>query len=160
MAGGETMADGGAVVVADHVVAEGDITLPRETGRARRPGVQLLILQPAIRPMPMRAEHGGYLSTHIFRAIEIARDVEAWIALKVDLLDRVIAAIYLAEDRGIDRRLRRRRPQPGADQNLFLQPRRAIEPFFLDAISGKVVGQIEVSDFGQSRVVSRDFLRE
>src|SRR5262249_4387011 len=82
------------------------------------------------------------------------------VALEINLLDRVIAAIDLTEDRGLDRRLRRSRPQPRADQDLFLQPRRAIEPLLLTAISGEVVGQIDVSYFSQSKVVFGDFLRE
>src|SRR5262245_47325825 len=134
MAGGEAMADGGAVVVSDHIVTERDIALLRETGRARRRRVQLLILQSAVRPMPVRAEHGWYLAGHVLRAIKVARYVEPGIALEINLLDCVISAIDLAEDRGIYRRLRRNRPQAGADQNLFLQPRRAIEPFLPAAI--------------------------
>ena len=76
VAGGESVADGGAVVVTDHVITERDVALPRETGRPRRPGVQLLILQSAVCPVPVRAKDGGYFPTHIFRAIKIARDVE------------------------------------------------------------------------------------
>src|SRR5262249_28747760 len=68
MAGGETMADGGAVVVTDHVVAERDIALPREIGRARRPGVQLLILQSAVSPVPVRTKHGGAVHPPLFMA--------------------------------------------------------------------------------------------
>src|SRR5882672_5350581 len=103
MAGGETMANGGAIVVTDHVVSERDITLPGETGRTRRPGVQLLILQSAVCPMPVRAEHGRRFAGHVPRAIKIARDVKSRVALEIDLLDGVIAAIDHAEDRGLDR---------------------------------------------------------
>src|SRR5262249_22520536 len=119
MAGGETMADGGAVIVTDHVVAERDIALPREIGRARRPGVQLLILQSAVSPVPVRTKHGGYFPTHIFRAIKIARDVEPRVALEINLLDRVIAAIDLAENRGPERRLCPSRAHPSADHGPF-----------------------------------------
>src|SRR5262249_57546841 len=98
MAGGETMTDGGAVVVTDHVVAERDIALPREIGRARRPGVQLLILQSAVSPVPVWTKHGRYFPTRIFRAIKIARDVEPRVALEINLHDRLLPALDLPQN--------------------------------------------------------------
>src|SRR5262249_27283878 len=100
------MADGRAVVVTDHVVREGNVTLPGEACRAGRPRIQLLIFQPAVCPVPVRAEHGRYFAGHRLRAIEIARNVKTRIALEVDFLDGVIATINLAEDSCLDRRLR------------------------------------------------------
>src|SRR5262245_32529242 len=160
MAGRETVADGRAVVVTDHVVREGHVTLPGEACRAGRRRIQWLILESAVGPVSVRGEHGRYFASHILRAVEIARDVKTGVALEIDLLDGVIAAIDLAEDRGLDRRLRRSGPQSGADQDLFLQPRRAIGPVFLAAITGEVVDHVEVSDFSQSEVGFREFLRE
>ena len=57
-------------------------------------------------------------AVRILRAIKTARDEEAWRTLEVHFLHRVLVAVDLTVDHGIQRRLGGHRPQTGRHQNL------------------------------------------
>src|SRR5207247_3662070 len=65
-----------AVVVAHHVVGEGDEALARETDRGPRDGGDLRVLEPPVGPVPVRQQDGGKGPAPGGR-LEVARHEEA-----------------------------------------------------------------------------------
>ena len=116
------------VVVADHVVREDDVALPGEGDAARRDRARVAVLQPPVGPVAVRGEHPGEGPGLPHRAVQVPRDVEARVALEVDLLDGVVAPLDPAEDLRVERGLLRHRPQARAHQDLLAEGARPREP--------------------------------
>src|SRR5205823_13750371 len=109
------------VVVAQHVISENHVTLPRQTYAQRGSGVERLILQPPIRPVALRIQYPGMLRPPVARTIQIAAEIETRQRLQEDFLDGVLFRFDLAEALRMKRSLLRQGREPGVYQNLFAQ---------------------------------------
>ena len=112
-----------AVVVADHVVGEDDESLAREVDGAARPRDQRVVLEAAVRPVPVRRQHRGKRAVTV-RPVEVAGDEESGQALEVHLRDAIARVLALVEDDRIQRRLRRQRQQARGREHVLAKPRR------------------------------------
>ncbi len=126
-----------AVGIADHVVVKHDAAHPGQLHAAGlqraaaavletlRPFLDLLlhavdahVIEAAVGPVSVRAEHARQLARLALGPIQVARDEEAGKALEVDFLDRVIALVAAAMNHRIQGRLGRHRPQAQRNQHL------------------------------------------
>ena len=139
---GEALAVGDllAVGVAHHVVLEHHAAHPRQLGAARlqgiagpfeslfRPlldlGLRLLgagLVEPAVLPVSVRAQHGRQLAGPALGPVQVAANVIARVAGEEDLFDGVPVTVDLAVDDRTEGRLRRHRPQPFRHKHLFAE---------------------------------------
>ena len=91
------------VVVAHHVPGEDHVALPGEGDAPRRDRAVRAVLEAPVGPVTVRREdtrEGARLS---HRPVEVPGHVEARVALEVDLLDGVVAALDPPEDVGVER---------------------------------------------------------
>src|SRR5262245_58339419 len=99
------------VVVADHVIAEDDESMPGKVDASCRNGNAVRIFEPAVSPVAVGADDGWKRSGFATWAIEVASQIETRIRFEQDLLHRVIArviaAIEATENVGVDRHLLR-----------------------------------------------------
>ena len=120
----EGMSERLAVVVADHVVHEDDAA---ELGPANTALLDLGIHSPVF-PVSVRTEDRGHAAALIRRPVEVAAEGEAGKGLEDNLLDRVIVAIELAVDPGVERGLGKHRPEPQRDQHLLAEMNGPVAP--------------------------------
>ena len=113
-----------AVVVADHVVHENNAA---ELGPANTPLLDLGIHSPVI-PVSVRTQNRGHAAALIRRPVEVAAEREPGKSLEDDLFDRVIVAIELSADLGIERGLGKHRPEPERDQHLLAEMNGPVVP--------------------------------
>ena len=111
------------VVVAHHVVSKHHIALPGQIDGARRNRRRRLVLQPAIRPMPMRRKYAGMLARPAQRPVQIAAQVIARQRLDQYLFDRVTLPVQPAENGGFQVTSFRIGQQSGCRPHLLLQVR-------------------------------------
>ena len=154
----EAVVDLARVVVADHVVREDHVALTRERDAARRDRPVGAVLEAAVGPVAVRREDPGKRARLPERAVEVAGDVEARVALEVDLLDGVVAPLDPAEDVGVERVLLRQRPQAGAHEDLLAQEPGPREPGLCVRVRGEGVGRVQGADLDRTAVDSRDSL--
>ncbi len=94
-------------------------------------GLAVLLVEPAIGPVPMRAKHAGQFARLSLGPIQIARHKVPGKALQNHLLHRVIAAIDPPMHDRTVRRLGGHGPQPQSYQHLAPDALRPARPFLL-----------------------------
>ncbi len=113
-----------AIVVADHVVHENNAA---ELGPSNTALLDLGIHAPVI-PVSVRTQDRGHSAALIRRPVEVAAEREAGKGLENNLLDRVIVAIELSADLGVERGLGKHRPEPQRDQHLLAEMNGPVAP--------------------------------
>ncbi len=94
----------GAVVVADHVVREDDRAEPCERDASGRDRTSLVVFEPPLLPVAVRAGDGRTFSLGVQRPVEVAGHVKAGVALEPDFLNRVTVALQRVEGARVQRR--------------------------------------------------------
>ena len=85
-----------AIEIADHIVSEGDVALPREGDAARRSRKDLVVGQSPAPGMAVRVEDRRQRATAPERPVEVAGDEEARQALEINLLDAIASPVPTA----------------------------------------------------------------
>src|SRR5205823_2786948 len=82
--------------------------------------------------MAAHVQHGRQLALRRLGTIQVAGDIQAGLALKVELLDRYVlfVALYLPSNRGMERRFLRQRPKAEHVKIFLPQSWAAMLPLF------------------------------
>ena len=159
--------------IPEHVIEEGRTAHARELDAARlqrRPrralqllgaGVDLLLRrrradatvhEAAIRPMPVRAEHGRHFRRALLRQVQTAGDEVPRQALEKDAVHRVIVALDPAVHDRVERGLFRHRPEAGGDRHAPLDLRAPRRPGLLGGDRGHREVPVEIAHLARRRL--------
>jgi len=137
-----------AVVVADHVIGKGDISLAGEADAAGRNRATIIMREAAMAKMAVGADNAGKRSLAVPGPIEIAGNEESRRALKVNVFDRVVFTFDSACNVGVEPSLFGHRPKPCADKDLTAQLLRPGFPRGAGGVNGKIADHVLMSDAG------------